>query len=78
MHLSSEIFSRITVPNYLMISIEPLPNHKIVENSPVEALPPGLLIIILIIIIIIINMIIRMNIFSVTMIQKPQSGFVSL
>ena len=69
-------------PNYLMISIEPLPNHKTPENSPVEALPQGLLIILLIIILIIIrtiiSKIIRMNIFSVTMIQKPQSGFVSL
>ena len=42
-----------------MIRIEPLPNHKTPKNSPVEALPQGLLIIILIIIIIIISMIIR-------------------
>lgn len=54
-----------------MIRIEHLPNHKAPENSPVEALPPGLLIIILIIIIIIISKIIRMIIFSVAMIQKP-------
>ena len=61
-----------------MIRIEHLPNHKAPENSPVEALPPGLLIIILIIIIIIISKIIRMIISSVTMIQKTPLDFVSL
>ena len=65
-----------------MISIEHPNNHKIPENSPIEVLPPGLLIIlliiILIIIIIIISEIIRMIISSVTMIQKTPLDFVSL
>lgn len=43
-----------------MIRIEPLPNHKTPENSPVEALPQGLLIILLTIFLIIISKMIRM------------------
>ncbi len=41
-----------------MIRIEHLPNHKTPKNSPVEAIPQGLLIILLIIFLIIISKII--------------------